>query len=232
MKILISGASGGIGRELSKCLAEDGHSLILLCHKNALLLDELKSKHPDQIEIITLDLMDEKVWKDLRFEGIDALVNLIGVASSGVSWKLPIQEWQHVFKVNTEIPFRLAQLVISSMRSNGFGRIIFFSSIVAQKGIFGTSAYAASKSALHGLARSMSIELIAKGITVNCIAPGYMNKGMINELSDEFQNEILSQIPSHQLGDVSNIINAAKYLLDKNSDYITGQVLSINGGFQ
>ncbi len=232
MKILISGASGGIGREISAQLAKEGHELILLCNNNTSVFQEFVDNQSPKAKVLSADLSDEKSWEDLNFENVDALINLIGISSSGASWKIPIQEWNSVFKINTEIPFRLAQKVIPSMRSKGFGRIIFFSSIVAQKGIFVNSAYSASKSALHGLTRTMASELIQKGITVNCIAPGYINTGMIHELQDTFQQEIIERIPSKEFGDVQNIVNVIKFLLDKKSDYITGQILSVNGGFE
>ena len=101
---------------------------------------------------------------------------------------------------------------------------------MAQKGIVGTSAYSASKSALLGLTRTMASELASFGVTVNCISPGYMDKGMISEVSDEFKTEILNTIPSKSLGNSANISHTVSYLLDEKADYITGQVINVNGG--
>jgi 3-oxoacyl-[acyl-carrier protein] reductase len=101
---------------------------------------------------------------------------------------------------------------------------------VAQKGFIGTSAYASSKSALIGLTRTLAVELINSGITVNCIAPGYMDKGMIEEVTDEYLKEILGLIPSKKLGDSTNIAHTVSYLLNEKANYITGQVINVNGG--
>ena len=237
MRILISGASGGLGKELIKDFIKRDFELILIAKSNSKELESMLESlkvDKDKITILTLDLTEESSWDVLQSKNleVDALINLIGISSSSVSWKITSEEWRRVFQVNTEIPFRLSQLVIPEMRKNGFGRILFFSSIVAEKGVFGTAAYASSKSALHGLTRTMSQELIQSGVTVNCVAPGYMNKGMIDELSDEFRNQILESIPTKSLGDTQNIVNTVNYLLDKNSNYITGQIISVNGGLK
>ncbi|MDC0302128.1 SDR family oxidoreductase, partial [bacterium] len=146
------------------------------------------------------------------------------------SWKINKEQWDKVFDLNLNTPFRLAQLFIPEMRKNKFGRIVFFSSIVAQKGVVGTSAYSASKSALLGLTRTMASELATSGVTVNCISPGYMDKGMISEVSDQFLSDILESIPAKTLGNSENITHSVSFLLNEKADYITGQVINVNGG--
>ena len=230
--VLISGASGGLGMAIAKQLLLEGNNVVLLANKNSARLNQLKKDFPENVKLIEADLTVENNWENLadRIGNVDVLVNAIGVSSAGMSWKIPTEEWRRVFQLNVDVPFRLAQLVIPTMREQKFGRIIFFSSVVAQKGILGTSAYAASKSALIGLTRTMSVELISSKITVNCIAPGYMEAGMINELTHDFKEKIILQIPAGGLGSTQNICNAVSFLANEKSDYITGQVISLNGG--
>jgi NAD(P)-dependent dehydrogenase (short-subunit alcohol dehydrogenase family) len=116
------------------------------------------------------------------------------------------------------------------MRHNNFGRLIFISSIVAQTGFVGTSAYAASKAGIIGLTKSIAKEVANKGITVNAIAPGYFNAGMIDDVSKELQEELKKQIPNGELGAPNEIAALIEHLISENANYITGQTLSINGG--
>jgi len=132
--------------------------------------------------------------------------------------------------INYEAPFFISQQLIPAMRSKGWGRIIFFSSIVAQTGIPGTAAYSASKSALFGLTRTMASELASNGITVNCIAPGYMDEGMIREIPAAMREQIIAKTPIAKLSDTEGIIKMVELLLSEESNSITGQVLSVNGG--
>jgi len=231
-RVLISGASGGLGIAIAQQLLLEGHFVVLVANKNSERLEKMITAFPSQTQLLQVDLSDESNWENLgdRIGCIDILINAIGVSSAGMSWKIPQNEWKRVFQMNVDVPFRLAQLVIPNMREKQFGRIVFFSSVVAQKGITGTASYSASKSALIGLTRTLSVELIAAGITVNCIAPGYIEAGMIHELTHDFKEKIIGQIPAGSLGSTQNICNAVSFLADEKSDYITGQVISLNGG--
>jgi len=231
-KIVLSGASGGLGLLITESLLEEGYFVHLLFNKNSSKLTGLASKFPGKSEVHSIDFTQAVDYQKLANEigTIDGIVHALGVSSAGISWKVSAEEWNRVLHLNLTVPFQLSQAFIPVMRKQNKGRIIFFSSIVAQKGLIGTAAYAASKSGLIGLTRTLSSELINSGITVNCIAPGYMDKGMINEVSEDYLTEILNLIPTKKLGDSINIAHTVSYLLDEKANYITGQVLNVNGG--
>lgn len=228
----MSGASGGLGIEISRSLLNDGFFVIMLCNKNKSKLDSLTRKFSNQTKVVEVDFLNDVDYDTLKEEigAVDSVINCVGISSSQISWKINKEQWDKVFDLNLNTPFRLAQLFIPEMRKNKFGRIVFFSSIVAQKGVVGTSAYSASKSALLGLTRTMASELATSGVTVNCISPGYMDKGMISEVSDQFLTDILESIPAKTLGNSENITHSVSFLLNEKADYITGQVINVNGG--
>ncbi|MDA7762159.1 SDR family oxidoreductase [Crocinitomicaceae bacterium] len=231
-RVLVSGASGGLGIEISRSLLNDGFFVIMLCNKNKSKLDSLTRKFSNQTKVVEVDFLNDVDYDTLKEEigAVDSVINCVGISSSQISWKINKEQWDKVFDLNLNTPFRLAQLFIPEMRKNKFGRIVFFSSIVAQKGVVGTSAYSASKSALLGLTRTMASELATSGVTVNCISPGYMDKGMISEVSDQFLSDILESIPAKTLGNSENITHSVSFLLNEKADYITGQVINVNGG--
>ncbi|MCX6191934.1 MAG: SDR family NAD(P)-dependent oxidoreductase [Flavobacteriia bacterium] len=231
-RILLTGASGGLGLIIAELLLQEGHFVYLHCHSHPNALQPLCKKYPSHTKMIAADLL---VDEDLNVlfqstEDVNVLIHAAGIASAGMSWKVPKEEFEKVNHINYFAPFYLSQFFIPTMRKNSWGRIIFFSSVVAQKGIPGTSAYAASKSALIGLSRTMASELGAAGITVNTIAPGYMDTGMIREISEEMRTELLKSIPSRELGNSKNIAELVSFILKDNANYINGQTISVNGG--
>ncbi len=231
-KIVLTGASGGLGLVIAENLLDEGYFVHLIGNKNTSKLLRLHSKFPTASKVHSVDFSKTSDFAQLVNEigQIDGLVHALGVSSAGMSWKITSDEWNRVMHLNLTVPFQLTQAFTPQLRANKFGRIIFFSSIVAQKGFIGTSTYASSKSALIGLTRTLSVELINSGITVNCIAPGYMDKGMIEEVTDEYLREILVLIPSKKLGDSTNIAHTVSYLLNENASYVTGQIINVNGG--
>jgi 3-oxoacyl-[acyl-carrier protein] reductase len=231
-KVILSGASGGLGIEIATKLLKEGYFVYLLCNRNKAKLEALVAQFPKATQVYEIDFEQNPDFSALAnsIGKVDAIVHALGVSSAGMSWKIPSEEWNRVMNLNVTVPFQMSQAFIPQMRQQNFGRIIFFSSIVAQKGFAGTSAYAASKSALIGLSRTMAVELANSGITVNCIAPGYMDKGMIEEVTGDFLASILELIPSKKLGEASNIAHTVSFLLNENANYITGQVINVNGG--
>lgn len=231
-KIVLTGASGGLGLVIAENLLIAGYFVHLIGNRNVAKLEDLHLKFQSFSKVYKVDFSKTNDYSELVDEigQIDGLIHALGVASSGMSWKIKHEEWNRVMHLNLTVPFQLTQAFTTQLRANRFGRIIFFSSIVAQKGFIGTSTYSASKSALIGLTRTLAVELINSGITVNCIAPGYMDKGMIEEVTDEYLQDILNLVPSKSLGDSANIAHAVAYLLHEKASYITGQVININGG--
>ena len=231
-KIVLTGASGGLGIVIAENLLNEGYFVHLIGNKNTSKLQALHSKFLSTSKVYSVDFSKTSDFAELVNEigQIDGLVHALGVSSAGISWRITSEEWNRVMHLNLTVPFQLTQAFTPQLRANKFGRIIFFSSIVAQKGFIGTSAYASSKSALIGLTRTLSVELINSGITVNCIAPGYMDKGMIEEVTEEYLKDVLVLIPSKKLGDSTNIAHTVSYLLNEKANYITGQVINVNGG--
>ncbi len=230
--VLITGASGGIGLRIAKALISNGCSLVLHGNKHMDALEVLKAKYPVKICTISADISKAEGIKLLvqASSVCNVVLHCAGIPSAGISWKVSAEEFRKVNAVNYEAPFFISQGLIPTMRSNYWGRIIFFSSIVAQTGIPGTAAYSASKSALFGLTRTLASELAANNITVNCIAPGYMDEGMIREIPEAMRAEIMAKTPIAKLSDTDGIVKMVELLLSDEANSITGQVFSVNGG--
>jgi NAD(P)-dependent dehydrogenase (short-subunit alcohol dehydrogenase family) len=165
-----------------------------------------------------------------RFGGVDVLINNAGISRSGMSWKISEDDWKDTMEVNLNAPFRLSQGVIPSMRSKKYGRIINISSVVAQTGNVGTAAYAASKAGLIGLTKTLSKELAASGISVNALALGYFETGMIVDVPLDQQAQIIQGIPAGRLGSTDTVCKSVEWLLSDEAAYVTGQVINLNGG--
>ena len=230
--VLITGASGGIGLRIAKSLISSSFNMVLQGNRNMEALMALQELHPDRVRVVSADIssMDGIVLVVQAAADCDAVLHCAGIPSAGISWKVSAEEFRNVNAVNYEAPFFISQGIIPSMRSKNWGRIVFFSSIVAQTGIPGTAAYSASKSALFGLTRTMASELAVNNITVNCIAPGYMDEGMIREIPEAMRAEIIAKTPVAKLSDTDGIIKMVELLLSNEANSITGQVLSVNGG--
>jgi len=230
--VLITGASGGIGMRIAGSLASAGYSLVLHGNRHMEALNSLKERYPEHISVVSADISSREGLDQLiqAASACDVVLHCAGIPSAGISWKVSAEEFRKVNAVNYEAPFFISQGIIPSMRSKNWGRIVFFSSIVAQTGIPGTAAYSASKSALFGLTRTMASELAANNITVNCIAPGYMDEGMIREIPEAMRAEIIAKTPVAKLSDTDGIVKMVELLLSNEANSITGQVLSVNGG--
>jgi 3-oxoacyl-[acyl-carrier protein] reductase len=230
--VLITGASGGIGMRIAGSLASAEYGLVLHGNRHMEALNSLKERYPENISVVSADISSQEGLNQVieAAAGCDAVLHCAGIPSAGISWKVSAEEFRNVNAVNYEAPFFISQGIIPSMRSKNWGRIVFFSSIVAQTGIPGTAAYSASKSALFGLTRTMASELAVNNITVNCIAPGYMDEGMIREIPEAMRAEIIAKTPVAKLSDTDGIIKMVELLLSNEANSITGQVLSVNGG--
>lgn len=230
--VLITGASGGIGMRIARSLSAEGYGLVLHGNRHMEALNSLKERYPERISVVSADISSREGLDELiqAASACDVVLHCAGIPSAGISWKVSAEEFRKVNAVNYEAPFFISQGIIPSMRSKNWGRIVFFSSIVAQTGIPGTAAYSASKSALFGLTRTMASELAANNITVNCIAPGYMDEGMIREIPEAMRAEIIAKTPVAKLSDTDGIVKMVELLLSNEANSITGQVLSVNGG--
>lgn len=229
--ILLTGASGALGTQISAALKESGHQLVLQYNENPVALAADEHIFPIQCDLCNIDSIRQMVESAIsRFGRIDVLINNAGISRSSVSWKTSQEDWMQTMNINLNAPFFLSQAVIPFMREQKSGRIINISSVVAQTGFAGTSAYAASKAGLIGLTKTLSKELAKFRITVNAVALGYFNTGMISDVPQEAQEKLLEQVPMNQLGDPKTLIKAIDFLVSDEADFITGQTINLNGG--
>lgn len=229
--VLLTGASGGMGYELAKELAAKGYILALHGHTGQIAIPE-----NDKLAHFYGELSDESSCEQLvqnlmkRFGRIDVLINNAGISRSSMSWKTSMESWRETMTINLDVPFYIAKHVIPLMRERSWGRIINISSVVGQTGAIGTAAYAASKAGLIGLSKTLAKETAPFNITVNALALGYYNVGMIRDVPEEMQKEIIRQIPLKRLGDPATVSKTIELLISEEGGYITGQVLNLNGG--
>ncbi len=232
-RILITGAGGGIARAIIPVLHELGHSLLLTTRSR---IQELKTYLEEQgikAAVKSADLtIDEDVEELFNWVndqgGLDVLVNNAGIAHAAASWKLSAQEMELLFQVNFFSAVRCSSKALALMRVQESGRIINISSVVAHKPSFGTSGYAATKSALEGYARGIAVDVANKGITANTIAYGYMEAGMLYDVPEPMLEEIKKTIPVGRFGDATQIGHTINYLI--NSPFTSGQTIHLNGG--
>lgn len=229
--ILIIGSSGGIGTALIDFFKAKNYQLALHYFNNKPLVEEVENIMLVSANITVeaeVEAMMGKVQN--RFGMLDVVINNAGVSISEISWKANLSNWDKTMAVNLTGPFLVSKHALPLMRKNNWGRIIFISSIVAQTGFVGTSAYAASKAGLLGLTKSLAKEVASKGITINAIALGYFNVGMIDDVPDEMQKNIIESIPKKELGSPLQLFETVQFILSENSDYLTGQTINLNGG--
>jgi NAD(P)-dependent dehydrogenase (short-subunit alcohol dehydrogenase family) len=163
---------------------------------------------------------------------VDVLVNNAGITVDKTVRRMTVQDWHAVLRVNLSGAFYMIQAVLEHMLERGFGRIINISSVVGETGAFGQANYAASKSGLFGLTKSLALETARKGITVNCVAPGYTDTDMIAGVPDNVLERYVSQIPIGRVGRPEEVARAVHFLAEDDASYITGAVIPVNGGLE
>ena len=234
-KALITGASGGIGKELAKVLVEYDAE-VCISGRNVEELNELKESLGDKCHIVPCDLsnkneISELVSKSEEVLGqIDILVNNAGITKDNIFLRMSDQEWEDVLNINLNSTFNILKLITKGMVKRKYGRIINISSVVGATGGAGQVNYAASKAGLIGLTKSLSQELATRNITVNCIAPGFIETPMTEKLDDNRKDIIISSIPANRIGTPKDLSSAVIFLASQESSYITGQTIHINGG--
>lgn len=224
--IIITGASRGIGKYLFEKYSEEGKEVIGTYNNT-----RPKSKYSENYYKVDIsDISQVEEWVSSISNEISnlTLLNCAGNSYNSFAHKVDIRKWKNVIDVNLIGTFNVIQSLLPIMREQEFGRIINFSSIVAQMGIPGTSAYAASKAALWGLSKSIAVENAKKGITINNLNLGYFDLGMISDVPANFQEVIKGKIPTGNFGNPNNIYNAIEFLIK--SDYTNGSSIDINAG--
>ncbi len=234
-KALITGASGGIGKEIAKVLIEH-NAEVCISGRNHEELNALKKSLGKKCHVVTCDLSKkdeiiELIKKADEFMGyIDILVNNAGITKDNIFLRMSENEWEDVLNVNLNSTFNILKLITKGMVKRKYGRIINISSVVGVTGGAGQVNYSASKAGLIGLTKSLSQEIATRNITVNCIAPGFIETPMTEKLDDKRKDAILNSIPMNRIGKPKDLSSAIIFLASQESSYITGQTLHINGG--
>ncbi len=161
---------------------------------------------------------------------LDILVNNAGITMDKTVRKMAPEEWSHVIEVNLNGAFYMSRSVLSQMIDQGYGRIIHISSVIGETGSIGQANYAAAKSGLFGFTMSLALECANKGITVNCVAPGFIKTAMVAAVPEDLLDRVIAQIPTGRLGEPDEVARVVEFLADPESSYITGQAYSVNGG--
>lgn len=236
MTALVTGASGGIGSAIARGLAAQGARLALSgsnVDKLSAFAAELGGDHATlPCNLADAAAVDALVPSAVEALGgkLDILVNNAGVTRDNLILRMKDEEWADVIRVNLEAAFRLARAAARPMMKARFGRIVSITSVVGVTGNPGQANYAASKAGLIGMSKALAQELASRGVTVNCVAPGFIRSAMTDALNDAQKDAILTKIPAGALGEGDDIAAAVVYLASREAGYVTGQTLHVNGG--
>jgi len=236
MTALVTGASGGIGSAIARALAAQGATLALSGSNEEKLkafAAELGGGHKTLVcNLSDPASVDALIPQALEALGgrIDILVNNAGITRDNLILRMKDEEWSDVISVNLEAAFRLIRAAAKPMMKARFGRIISITSVVGVTGNPGQANYAASKAGIIGMSKSLGQELASRGITVNCVAPGFIRSAMTDALNETQKGAILGKIPAGDLGEGADIGAAVVYLASREAGYVTGQTLHVNGG--
>ena len=233
-KVLITGATGGIGNELVKKFNTLGSSIIAT-GTNQEKLDKLKKENSSlitkQFKLDNHDKIEEFVESCANdLGGLDILINNAGITRDNISLRLTYDDWKKVMDVNLTSTFLMCKFAIKKMLKSKRGKIINITSIVAHTGNPGQTNYAASKSAIIGLSKSLAIEYAKKRININCVSPGFIKTEMTEKINEDYKKILISKIPSGELGKTEDVSNCVAFLASDMSDYITGETIHVNGG--
>ena len=235
MTALVTGASGGLGSAIAKALSEQGARLALSGSNQAKLEAFAKELGGDHVTLVcdlgNAEQVDQLVPRAVEALGkLDILVNNAGVTRDNLAMRMKDEEWEQVIKVNLEASFRLMRAAMKPMMKARHGRIINITSVVGVTGNPGQANYVASKAGLIGMSKAFAQEVATRGITVNCVAPGFMTSAMTDALTEAQKAGILSKIPTGAMGSGEDIGAAVVYLASNEAGYVTGQTLHVNGG--
>lgn len=229
--MLITGASGALGQEMTNYFSKQNILLALHHHNSSISMSENERCKHFKADL-TIEEEVETLVKQVvsTFGKIDVVINNAGVSKSSISWKTTQQDWSETLAVNLSAPFYIAKYAVPVLRKQNWGRIINVSSVVAQTGFVGTVAYASSKAGLIGMTKTLAKELAPFNITVNALALGYFNKGMIDDVPEDMQQMIVESVPLKTLGDPKTITKMMETLMSDEGAFITGQTINLNGG--
>ena len=234
---LVTGGVRGIGLAISRDFLERGATVAAGYSRNEEAAQAfLAAAEPGRVSVhqgnISSHADCERVIEEVieRYGRLDILVNNAGITVDKSVRRMTPQEWDHVIEVNLNGAFYMSRAALQHMIDRGYGRIVNISSVIGETGNIGQANYAAAKSGLFGLTMTMALEGARSGITVNCVAPGFIATDMVAAVPEEILARIVEQIPAGRLGNPEEVARVVAFLVDPDSSYITGQVYSINGG--
>ena len=235
-RALITGATGGIGAAIARALHQRG-AIVVLSGTRENVLAERVAELGERAHAVPANLADAEsvaalvpAAQEAAGGPIDILVNNAGITRDNIALRMKPEEWQQVLDVNLSAAFALSQAVMRAMMKQRFGRIINITSVVGLTGNPGQANYAAAKAGLIGMGKALARELAARNITVNAVAPGFIETPMTEALNDRQRDAILAQIPAGRLGTPEEVAAAVVYLASEEAAYVTGHTLSVNGG--
>ena len=234
-RALVTGASGGIGGAIARALRERGATVSVSGTRRE-ALDGLARELGDRVHAIPCDLSDPAAVETLvgaaeeLMGAVDVVVNNAGIARDGIAARLKDEDWRQVIDVNLTAAFRISRAALRGMMRRRWGRIVNVASVVGVSGNAGQANYVASKAGLIGLTKSLAQEVASRSITVNCIAPGFIETAMTESLGGDRRDRLSAAIPAGRFGVPSDVASAAVFLASEEASYVTGHTLHVNGG--
>ena len=234
-KALITGATGGLGESIARMLHAQG-AVVGLHGTRREKLEALAAELGERAKIFPADISDRDAVKALakqaeaELEGVDILVNNAGITRDGLFVRMSDDDWDAVLEVNLTAVFRLTRELTHPMMRRRYGRIINISSVVGVAGNPGQTNYCASKAGLIGFSKSLAQEIATRNVTVNCVAPGFIESAMTEKLNDKQRESIMGGIPMRRMGAGDDIAASVLYLASTEAGYVTGQTIHVNGG--
>ena len=234
----VTGSSRGIGRAIALTLSREGFSIVVASpevENNELVAGEIRAGGGEAMTL-NLDISSQESVKEgfgqvLAAKGrVDVLINNAGITRDGLAMRMKPADWDLVLKINLTGAFFACQQALPGMMKNRWGRIVNMASVVGQAGSPGQANYVASKAALIGLTKALAQEMGSRGITVNAVAPGYIETDMTKVLPEAVKQKFLASIPLRRAGTIADVAAAVKFLVSDDASYITGHVLAVNGG--
>ena len=228
---LVTGASGGIGAAIARRLHARGAAVVLSGRRRE-ALESLAADLGEAASVVVAELGTAEAARTLAKAAgdIDIIVNNAGVVDDSLALRLGDDQWQRVIDLNLSSAFHLIQPLLRGMIRRRHGRIINITSVVGHTGNPGQANYAAAKAGLAGMTRSLALEVAQRGITVNCVAPGFIDTAMTDQLPESLRNSILDRIPAGRLGTADDVAAAVAWLAGDDAAYVTGQTIHVNGG--
>lgn len=235
MKALVTGATGGLGGAIARALHAQGAEIAISGTRND-VLDALANDLGGNVHVTPCDLSDAASVESLvpaaekAMGQLDILVNNAGITRDGLFMRMKDEDWNDVLNVNLTSAFRLSRTCLRGMMKRRYGRIIGITSVVGLTGNPGQGNYAASKAGMIGMTKSLAAEVASRGITVNCVAPGFISSPMTDALTEAQREASLARIPVGRFGQADEVASAVAYLASREAGYVTGHTLNVGGG--